>query len=174
MDLEDQSEIDEYEVAMFVIRSEEPWPEGELDYAHYQALHRHLFQDVYAWAGEARTVRIGKGGNWFCYPEYINQEMVRIFAELASQNYLSGLALEVFSVKAAHVLAEINAVHPFREGNGRTQLSFLTILAENSGLPFNPDVLERNRVISAMIDSFSGNEAPLAQLIFDIVNANTS
>lgn len=98
----------------------------------------------------------------------------RIFAELASQNHLEGLASETFSIKSAHVLAEINAVHPFREGNGRTQLSFLTLLAENSGLPFNPDVLERDRVIDAMIESFSGNEAPLAQLFFDIVNASPS
>lgn len=79
---------------MFVIRSEEPWPEGNLDYDYYRALHRHLFQDVYAWAGETRAVRIGKGGN--CYPEYINQEMGRIFAELASQAYLVGLAPDFF------------------------------------------------------------------------------
>ncbi len=173
MDLQDQKDLDEFEVAMFVIRSDEAWPEGDLDYAHYRALHRHLFQDVYAWAGEIRTLRIGKGGNWFCYPEYIDKEMNRIFADLAARDHLQDLSPAVFANEAAHVLAEINAVHPFREGNGRTQLAFLSLLAENAGMPFNPDVLERDRVIGAMIDSFSGQETPLAQLILDIVSASS-
>lgn len=173
MDLQSQEELDEFEVTMFVLRAEEPWPEGDLDYAHYRALHRHLFADVYPWAGEVRTIRIGKGNNWFCYPEYIDKEMNRIFADLASQEYLTGLDPLEFAAKAAHLLADINAVHPFREGNGRTQLAFLTLLAENAGLPFNPDVLERDRVIGAMIDSFSGHEQPLAQLIFDIVKSTS-
>ncbi|WP_352538171.1 Fic family protein [Mesorhizobium sp. M0029] len=94
-------------------------PAGRLDFEHYKAVHHHLFQDVYEWAGEVRAIRIGKGGNWFCYPEYINQEMHRIFGELADGDYLCELDLDAFAVRAAHVLAEINAVHPFREGNGR-------------------------------------------------------
>lgn len=171
MDLQDQEDLDEFEVAMFVIRSDEPWPEGDLDYAHYRALHRHLFQDVYAWAGKIRTIRIGKGRNWFCYPDYIDKEMNRIFADLAVRDHLQGLSPTVFAAEAGHILAEINAVHPFREGNGRTQLAFLSLMAENSGMPFNPDVLERDRVTSAMIESFSGHEAPLAQLILEIVRA---
>jgi len=171
MDLQEQEDLDEFEVAMFVIRSDEPWPEGNLDYAHYRALHRHLFQDVYAWAGEIRNIRIGKGGNWFCYPEYIDKEMNRIFADLAARDHLQGLSPVAFATDAAHILAEINAVHPFREGNGRTQLAFMTLLAENAALPFNPDVLERDRVLGAMIESFSGHETPLTELILDIVSA---
>ncbi|WP_315860306.1 hypothetical protein [Rhizobium leguminosarum] len=64
LDLTDQSELDEFETTMFVLRSEELWPEGYLDVTHYLALHHHLFQDVYDWAGEICTIRIGKGGNW--------------------------------------------------------------------------------------------------------------
>jgi len=171
MDLDNQDDLDEFEVAMFVIRAEEPLPEGSLDYAHYRALHFHLFQDVYPWAGQVRTIRIGKGDNWFCYPEYIDREMLRIFGALADHNHLRDLDPPTFAARAAHVLADINAVHPFREGNGRTQLTFLSLLAEHVGLPFNPDVLARDRVITAMIDSFSGDEAPLAALILDIVTA---
>ena len=69
------------------------------------------------------------------------------------------------------MLAEINVVHPFREGNGRTQLAFLAVLAENAGLKFNDDALKRDSVIQAMVDSFSGNEEPLAALVADIVSA---
>lgn len=171
LDIQDQAELDEFELALFLTRAGEPLPAGDLDFAHYKAAHRHLFQDVYDWAGEARTIRIGKGGNWFCYPEYIENEMQRIFGELKDANHLAGLSPHEFAAKAAHVLADINAVHPFREGNGRTQLTFLAMLAENAGLPFNEQVLDRDRVIAAMVDSFDGDEEPLARLIEAIVES---
>ncbi|WDZ81644.1 Fic family protein (plasmid) [Ensifer adhaerens] len=63
---------------MFDSRATEDLPDGELDFAHYRALHRHFFQDVYDWAGEIRAIRTGKGGNWFCYPEYIESEADKI------------------------------------------------------------------------------------------------
>lgn len=166
----DQADLDDYETAMVVLRSEEEWPIGRLDYAHYRALHRHLFQDVYDWAGEPRQIRIGKGGNWFCYPEYIDDQMERIFDELAEEDHLRGLDRRSFSVRSAQYLAEINAIHPFREGNGRTQLAFLTILAENAGFELNADGLERDQVIQAMVDSFSGEEQPLADLIAHLLS----
>lgn len=169
LDIQDQAELDEFELALFLTRAGEPLPPGDLDFVHYKAVHRHLFQDVYDWAGEARTIRIGKGGNWFCYPEYIENEMQRIFGELKDANHLSVLSPRDFAAKAAHVLADINAVHPFREGNGRTQLTFLAMLVENAGLPFNEQVLDRERVIAAMVDSFDGDEEPLAHLIEAII-----
>ncbi|MBY5870200.1 Fic/DOC family protein [Rhizobium leguminosarum] len=169
LDLTDQSELDEFETTMFVLRSEEPWLEGNLDVTHYLALHHHLFQDVYDWGGEIRTIRIGKGGNWFCYPEFVANELNRIFQGLARADYFEGLTPADFAAQAAHLLAEINAIHPFREGNGRTQLTFLALLARHVGLPFNAEVLDRERVIEAMIESFAGSEQPLATLIFDIV-----
>lgn len=169
LDLTSQAELDEYELAVFLTRADEPFPGGKLDYGHYRALRRHLFQDVYDWAGQPRAIRIGKAGNWFCYPEYIDREMKRIFAKLKAAGHLRGLEPDAFAAQAAHVLAEINAVHPFREGNGRTQLAFLALLAENAGLPFNDELLDRDRVLAAMIGSFAGDQAPLAQLVRDLV-----
>ncbi|WP_106754581.1 Fic/DOC family protein, partial [Pannonibacter carbonis] len=125
---------------------------------------------IYEWAGQLRTIRIGKGGNWFCYPEYIQPHLEKMFARLKQLNHLKGLNRQAFSRKAAHILAEINAVHPFREGNGRTQLVFLMLLVEQAGFSFDADVLTRNRVLRAMIDSFSGAEEPLAALILDIIS----
>lgn len=167
--LTDQDELDEYETAMFIVRSEEHWPEGDLDVAHYLSLHHHLFQDVYDWAGELRSIRIGKGGNWFCYPEHIQAQLKHVFQLLANADAFKGLALGDFAAHAAHLLAEINAIHPFREGNGRTQLTFLALLAEHVGLPFNAEVLDRERVTGAMIESFAGSEMPLTNLILDII-----
>jgi Fic/DOC family len=88
-------------------RAEEPCPAGRLSVNHFRAIRRHLFQDVYAWAGRFRTVRISKGGSMFCYPEHIGAEMRRLFDQLKHDRYLTGLGREEFARKGAHFLAEV-------------------------------------------------------------------
>jgi cell filamentation protein len=168
-DLQVQSALDAFELEMVLARSKERWPTGSLDVSHYLSLHHHLFQDVYEWAGTLRTVRIGKAGVWFCYPEHIKGEMAKLFDWLKDADYFQSLNGMEFSEKAARLLSELNAVHPFREGNGRTQMSLLTILIDNAGLPLNLDQLEPKRAMDAMIVSFRGNLAPLKSLIHDLV-----
>ena len=167
--LKDQPELDEFEFAMFQTRIEEPLPAGNLDYAHYRAIHRHLFQDVYDWAGQPRTIRTGKGGNWFCYPENIEAEAIRLFTWLGARDYLASLVDEKFAADAAYFLSELNAIHAFREGNGRTQLAFLNLLVLNAGRTFDDTALEPDRTLTAMIESFNGRLAPLTALIADII-----
>src|SRR5712691_145198 len=89
--LRDQAELEEFEGEMTALRFREPLPSGRLSYRRYLAVHRHLFQDVYRWAGKIRTVRIFKQDSVFCYPEHIDREMQRLFAGLAKQRYLRGL-----------------------------------------------------------------------------------
>lgn len=168
-ELRSQADLDEFEFLMHLTRAEEPLPAGNLDYAHYKAIHRHLFQDVYEWAGEPRTIRIAKGGNWFCYPEHLEWHMARTFSNLSKANFLISLNDTDFAEKAAETISEINAGHPFREGNGRTQLAFLKLLVTRSGLPFHDDVLTPDRTLDAMIESFLGNIGPLRDLIVDLV-----
>jgi cell filamentation protein len=79
LDIKDAVELAKFEAEISSQRAQEPIPDGNLDYAHYRALQRHLFQDVYDWAGEPRKIRIGKGGNWFCFPENIDAEMTKLF-----------------------------------------------------------------------------------------------
>lgn len=165
-DLTDQDELDQYEQLMFLTRSEEPLPEGVLDFAHYRAIHHHFFQDVYGWAGQPRQIRTAKGGNWFCYPEYIDTEMNRIFRELSEEDYLYDTnSLQDFAARAAHYIADINAVHPFREGNGRCQLTLLDILMQVAGLEMVEDKIDEDEFMEAMIASFAGDEAPLVNAI---------
>lgn len=154
--IRDPEELSQFELAKFLARTRQPWPDGRLDKAHYYAFHRHLFQDIYDWAGKPRTIRTGKGGNWFCFPDFIDSELDRLFSELKAKRHLVGLDLDAFAREAAWFVSELNAIHPFREGNGRTQLAFLRLLCLNAGFAFNAPVLERERVISAMIDSFDG------------------
>ncbi len=165
----DQNELDDFEFTSFLSRARDPLPIGNLDYWHYRAIHRHLFQDVYDWAGEPRTIRIAKGGNWFCYPENLDRHMSATFDWLYAHDNLVGLEADAFARSAAYFLSELNAGHPFREGNGRTQLVFLKALVVNAGRSFNDDALDPERTLEAMIASFSGNLATLEALIADII-----
>lgn len=164
--IRDQEDLDQFEQLMFLTRAEENLPGGALDFTHYKAIHHHFFQDVYDWAGQIREIRTGKGGNWFCYPEYIDAEMQRIFSELDDENHLTDLTdIVMFAGRASHYIGEINAVHPFREGNGRCQLTLLNILFEISGRKLDEDRLEPKLLMEAMISSFHGDNEPLSKAI---------
>lgn len=165
LDLRGQSELDAFEAMITAQRADEPLPAGQLDDDHYRAIHHHLFQDVFEWAGEFRTIRVTKGTSTFCYPENIEREMRRVFDELASQGNLRNRDAQTFAQQAAHFLAELNAIHPFREGNGRTQNVFLSVLAGQAGQPLDFERLDPPAMLAAMIESFGGNEQPLADII---------
>ena len=167
--LRDQGELDAFEALITAQRGEEPLPRGRLGYAHYRAIHRHLFQDVFDWAGKIRRVRIAKGDSMFCYPEHIDGEMRKLFAQLSAARFLRGLSPEEFARRSAHVLAELNAIHPFREGNGRTQLTYLALLAARAGRPLSLERMNPKAMLAAMVASFTGDEAPLASLILELM-----
>lgn len=157
-----QEDLDRFEAAATTQRADEPLPAGRLSVPHYYAVHRHLFQDVFAWAGKPRTVRLAKGGSSFCYPEYIRSELRTLFASLKAARGLSALSSEEFAGQAAVFLATLNAIHPFREGNGRTQLTFLALLSDRAGHPLDLDRLEPVPFLAAMVASFSGDTLNLA------------
>jgi cell filamentation protein len=154
LNLREQAELDAFEAEITAQRAEEPLPSGRLGYAHYRAIHKHLFQDVYSWAGKIRNVRISKAGSMFCYPERIDREMRKLFDFLAVEKHFRDTASRDFAAKAAHFLAELNAIHPFREGNGRTQLIFPTLLAETTRHPLDIERLDPEAVM-AVIDGYS-------------------
>jgi cell filamentation protein len=169
LNLRDQARLDAFEAEITIQRAAEPLPAGALGFTHYRAIHRHLFQDVYPWAGKIRTVRISKDGNFFCYPENIDSEARKLFRHLRESKFFRGLSSEVFAQRTAHFLSELNAVHPFREGNGRTQLAFLTLLAENAGHPLALEKMNPDAMLAAMIASFGGDEIQLRKLIETLV-----
>jgi cell filamentation protein len=169
LDLRAQAELDAFEAEISSARAEEPLPEGALDFTHYKVVHHHLFQDVYDWAGQVRTVRISKGGNPFCFPENIEDQAAELFDDLRTADYLRNLDAQAFSAKAAHFLAELNAIHAFREGNGRSQLTFFALLADHAGHPLDLDKLEAEEMLEAMIASFGGDEHKLAAIVEGLV-----
>jgi cell filamentation protein len=116
--------------------------------AGYREIHRYILQDVYDWAGEYRTVTTGRGGP-FCKAEFISSEMDKRFAAIAAEDHLRGLTAEQFAARAAEHSCELNAIHPFLDGNGRTQRAFLEVVAEQAG----------HKIDLARIDPQAWNEA---------------
>jgi cell filamentation protein len=88
---------------------------------------------VYNWAGKYRTVDIAKSDDLFCLAPYIEQELDARFELIRADNGLRGLTADQFAARAAEHISELNAIHPFREGNGRTQRAFLFVLGRQAG-----------------------------------------
>ena len=166
----DPAALETFETAMTFARAHEPLPAGRLSVSHYCAVHHYLFQDVYDWSGKFRTVRLSKDTSTFCYPENLAKEMRSLFAWLKQQQYLKDLSIAEFAGASAHFLAELNAIHAFRDGNGRTQLTFLALLADRAGHPLDLDKLDPAATLNAMIRSFKGNERPLALIIRRLIS----
>src|ERR1700722_4169453 len=101
-EIRDQAALTAFETVSAAQRADEPLPDGLLSVRHYCAVHRHLFQDVYRWAGRFRSVRLSKSGSMFCYPENIPAAMRRLFPDLRKRKYLHGLRPEDFAAGAAH------------------------------------------------------------------------
>jgi cell filamentation protein len=102
-------------------------------YAGFRAIHRHLFQDLYRWSGKERNYTTGRGSVPFAVPKHITSWMEDLFKQLARDGYLVGRSKRDFAAEAARYVNEINACHPFIDGNGRTQRFWLRMLADDAG-----------------------------------------
>ena len=128
LDLTDQQKLDQFEGEITTLRlvelQENPIA-GQFDLAHLKKLHFHIFQDIYDWAGELRTVDISRENSRFAHAQFIESAAKSLFNKLQQEHFLKGLTIDQFALRAAHYLSEINVLHPFREGNGRAQRAFI-------------------------------------------------
>src|SRR5699024_8487428 len=106
---------------------------GNFDVKHINAIHKYLFEDIYPFAGKLRTENIAKGVFRFAEWEYIEPELERLLNELKQENYLDNLSKEKLAERLAYYLSELNVLHPYREGNGRTIREFIRELALKNG-----------------------------------------
>jgi cell filamentation protein len=88
LSITESDQLDAFERRMVVARAAEGIPTGDYDLAHLQAIHRHLFQDVYDWAGELRTVEISKGGHQFIFRQFIQSGMADVHHRIVAGDYL--------------------------------------------------------------------------------------
>jgi cell filamentation protein len=140
---------------------------GKFDTAHLAAIHKHIFQDVFAWAGQFRTVRIARPGEfYFAFPELVRPCLEDTFEKLAREQHLESLPAQAFCARAAYFMGELNAIHPFRDGNGRTQREFIRQLALRNGFRIRWSAVTRDQMGHASKLSFrAGDNSGLEKLL---------
>jgi cell filamentation protein len=140
---------------------------GSFDSAHLQSIHRYLFQDIFPWAGKFRLVYIAKpGSSSFAFPGHIASALTEVFDKLKREEYLKTLDRSKFAPRAAYYLGEINAIHPFREGNGRTQREFIRQLALNAGYTLSwAGFSQEQNVAASVLSHTRGDNSGLATII---------
>lgn len=140
-------------------------PPGRYDLEELSRLHSHIFQDVYDWAGSIRTIDIAKGGQMFCRPGFLESEGKRLADVLSSERYLQGLDGNAFVERLAEHYGDWNALHPFRDGNGRATREFFCQLAKQAGYEFDLTKIERDAWNEASARSFKGDTKPLRDVL---------
>ncbi len=138
------------------------------DLRHLCAIHRRIFGDIYDWAGQLRTVAIAKG-TWFCLPQYIESAAAEVFRALHGENLLRGLSRDKFTDRLTYYLGEVNAVHPFREGNGRAQRAFFAQLASDAGFVLDWQHLDADRNIAASAAIMHGDPALMRKMLDELI-----
>ncbi|MBU2768556.1 cell filamentation protein Fic [Acidithiobacillus ferrivorans] len=141
-----------------------PVPPFDMD--HLKAIHKHLFQDVYSWAGEIRIIDISKGHTRFASAIAIDSAGTKLFREMGNEDWFKGRNRRDFADRAGHYLGEINVLHPFRDGNGRAQRYFMAQIGSWCGHPIVLGKIPVEKNIEASIAAYNGDSSPLADLIF--------
>ena len=152
------------------------YPQGNYNLQHLQLLHKYLFGDIYPWAGELRTVDISKDNTPFCKPQYIVKEYNKLYENyIHKNNYLKDYKKSEIYKHLSYYHGEINIIHPFREGNGRTTRALLSLLTNNThDLILNYNCLNNNDIIQASKDSVFGNYTLMDNLYKKMINSSQS
>ena len=145
---------------------QEPIP-GKFDLAHLNKIHRHIFQDVYAWAGKIRTVDIGKGDSQFAHHRFIESSFESMIAPQVAD--LRTGSLDGWARRAADCHGDLNAAHPYREGNGRSGRVFMRLLAHERGLDIGFERVTRTENVGAFMLAHAGHNGQLEALYEKIV-----
>lgn len=138
---------------------------GKFDKKHLIDIHKYMFEDLYSFAGKFRTENIAKDNFSFAEWEYIESELDRILLKLKDENYLDNFNKEDMAKKLAYYMAELNVLHPFREGNGRTIREFIRELALKNGYILDYSKTNADEMLAAMILSVI-DETKLAEILY--------
>ena len=166
LDIRDQQLLNNTERKLVSLRISElgqnPIP-GSFDFNHLKAINRYLFQDLYEWSGESRKCEMEKM-DIFCLYSNIDDYANEIFNGLKESNYFINCTYDEKIEKLADLFGDINALHPFREGNGRTQREFIEELAKINGVNLDLTQIGQKKMIEASHMSMLGDNSLLIEL----------
>ncbi len=172
MDIRDEAELAETESALTLanisLLEQEPI-EGNFDFAHYKAIHQFLFGDLYDWAGKIRTVNLSKKGTQFVPADEIERVGNAIFAHLAEEDYFRQDDFDTFVEHITEFYCDTNLLHPFREGNGRTQRVFLAQLIRFAGYTIDFGSVDTDELMIATIHAANGVTDYLEQIFREAI-----
>lgn len=126
---------------------------GDFSVEHLVSIHRYLFEDIYYFAGKFRAENIAKGYFSFAEWEYIEDELNNLLNKLKKDNFLKNEDEKQFVKDLAYYMAELNVLHPFREGNGRSIREFIRQLAYVNGYLLDMQNITSNDMLEACIKS---------------------
>jgi cell filamentation protein len=141
----------------------------DLSLSTLKNIHFYLFQDIYDWAGEIRSVDIAKDRTRFATCSRVELEAQKLFQLLREEDFLRGLQRSDFVERLAFYFSELNVIHPFREGNGRAQRVLFEFLAINAGFALRWQPIDPLRWIPANIAAFNCQLGPLISLLDNAV-----
>ena len=169
-DIRDAAELNLHERVMSAQRLREGLPDITLTPKGYCGLHHHLFQDVYAWAGKRRTLDIAKGNDMFCLAVHVERELGNRMAAIRAEKGLRGRGAAQFAERLAEHVSELNAIHAFREGNGRTQRAFMVVVGRLGGHRIEIQRIDPDRWMEASKASFrTGDTRLMRKVITNLV-----
>lgn len=144
---------------------------GSFDFRHYKSIHKYLFDEIYDWAGKIRSVDMSKKGTSFAKADGIEQLANACFARLKTENYFKGQEFNEFVSNIVDFYCVTNMLHPFREGNGRTQRIFISQLIRFAGYDINFSSINVDDLMSATVQAANGVDVYLKEIF---ANAITS
>lgn len=157
----EQAELELSSLASSLIEYSDP----PYNLAYLKTIHKTLFCDLYEWAGQIRQIDISKGSTRFCTFSRIEAETNKLLNSLQDHDYFQGVDLEKFIHQLADLYCELNVIHPFREGNGRTQRIFFEHLIAYCGYGIDwSEIKSKEGWVEANIEGFYGNLQPLIQI----------
>lgn len=138
--------------------------QGRFSKTHLCRIHRFIFEDIYPFAGKLRREQIGKAGTLFYPPNLIDRELTKICAYIQQERCFEESHIDSLIDRLAYVMAELNVIHPFREGNGRTIREFIRLMALHHGYVLNWGLVEKDALLDASIASVDDYHALIAVL----------
>ncbi|MCC8123226.1 MAG: Fic family protein [Oscillospiraceae bacterium] len=139
---------------------------GHFGFAHLCSIHRFLFQDIYEWAGKPRSDGfLSKGGTLFVRGDTIADTAKTLFSKLEEEHKLRNLPKEQFIERLAYYMGEVNALYPFREGNGRTAREFFRTLSLSAGYQLDYRLASKKELLDADIQAYIKNYSPLIAIL---------
>ena len=125
--------------------------EGNFSRAHLMNIHKFIFEDIYPFAGKIRREQISKADTLFYPPDLIDRELDKLFTKIKEKNMLKETDQKKIFDNLAYVMAELNIIHPFREGNGRSIREFIRLMAKRMGYDLNWGNVDKEELLEASI-----------------------